>query len=446
MRRTRYFFVAAMATTSLLAMAGNAAAASTRYATATGGVTSGTCPQGTPCRLDFAISGAGTGDTVRVAPGNYTVSYPVAATAGITVMGEPGQARPRIVGDGARTASTIVMNVGGTLKHVYAESTAAYPAVETKGAVIEDVIAYSAAGTAIQAKAGGSATIRDTVAHTVSTAAPALTLTDDQLTGTLDIANVTAVAEGAGSTGIEHGSGSPTTIVNSIARGASFDIKLNGIVAAAVVSYSNFRPGSSTGVTPGLGNVSGAPIFADADLRPDASSPTVDAGTAATALLGTIDPDGNLRTLGAAPDIGAYEWIASAGGGSGGSGGSADPTGTGDGTPAGTLPPAAPPVLGKKIGVGTKGGTVTVQVPGSSEPVVLTDDASVPVGSVIDATHGVVTLTSVRDKTGKIQTGQFWGGAFKVTQSRKGAYTDLALVGPRPQCGVRNKVSAARKW
>jgi hypothetical protein len=63
--------------------------------------------------------------------------------------------------------------------------------------------------------------------------------------------------------------------------------------------------------------------------------------------------------------------------------------------------------------------------------VALGDDASVPVGSTIDATHGVVELTSVRGAgDARPQTGRFWGGRFKVRQTRRGGgYTDLVLNG-----------------
>ena len=56
----------------------------------------------------------------------------------------------------------------------------------------------------------------------------------------------------------------------------------------------------------------------------------------------------------------------------------------------------------------------------------------------------MVTLTSVRDASGKTQTGRFWGGAFKVRQSRTGdRYTELVLAGRVGPCRASAKVTAA---
>src|SRR3712207_9407237 len=41
---------------------------------------------------------------------------------------------------------------------------------------------------------------------------------------------------------------------------------------------------------------------------------------------------------------------------------------------------------------------------------------AIPTGSMIDATRGKVRLTSVRDASGRLQTGTFWGGDRKSTR------------------------------
>jgi hypothetical protein len=68
------------------------------------------------------------------------------------------------------------------------------------------------------------------------------------------------------------------------------------------------------------------------------------------------------------------------------------------------------------------------------------------VGTTVDATDGTVTLTSALDRTGKTQTGKFWGGVFKITQPKDG-YTELALKG-RPVCAAKSKRKAStnRLW
>ena len=82
------------------------------------------------------------------------------------------------------------------------------------------------------------------------------------------------------------------------------------------------------------------------------------------------------------------------------------------------------------MGVDAATGSVLVRLPGSGRYVPLSEAASVPVGSTIDATNGHVLLTSVRDSSGTAQTGEFWGGVFVVRQGRgKAPYTELVLTG-----------------
>jgi hypothetical protein len=75
-------------------------------------------------------------------------------------------------------------------------------------------------------------------------------------------------------------------------------------------------------------------------------------------------------------------------------------------------------------------GSPRIQLPGSNRFLPLTAGAAIPVGATIDATRGTVSLSSVRDATGKTQTGRFWGGVFQVNQSRgKAPLTELVLKG-----------------
>jgi hypothetical protein len=62
-------------------------------------------------------------------------------------------------------------------------------------------------------------------------------------------------------------------------------------------------------------------------------------------------------------------------------------------------------------------------------------DATVPVGSVIDAAHGVVKLTTALATPGATQTVTVWDGTFKVGQGSKGSgIIKLILRGPRLRC------------
>jgi hypothetical protein len=86
-------------------------------------------------------------------------------------------------------------------------------------------------------------------------------------------------------------------------------------------------------------------------------------------------------------------------------------------------------VRGTSVTLGGASGATQVRLPGSDTFVPLTAGSTVPVGTTVDATHGTITLTSVRDKSGRTQTGTFWGGVFEVEQSRRDDVTELVLAG-----------------
>jgi hypothetical protein len=170
------------------------------------------------------------------------------------------------------------------------------------------------------------------------------------------------------------------------------------------------------------------------------------------ALSGPYDARGAARAIGTGTDIGAYEFDAAnppaksdppadnPGPGPGGSTGS-DPTpgpgdngpgnGTGNGNGKGpdSLPPQAQPVLGATVTLGESKGALFVRLPGTDRFIELKADSTVPVGAVVDATKGTIELTSVRDASGKTQTGEFSGGVFQVRQSRRDSVTELVLTG-----------------
>ncbi|HWH19975.1 MAG TPA: right-handed parallel beta-helix repeat-containing protein, partial [Solirubrobacterales bacterium] len=88
-----------------------------------------------------------------------------------------------------------------------------------------------------------------------------------------------------------------------------------------------------------------------------------------------------------------------------------------------TNPPATPalnppvtPTNGEKVVVKPEAGKVTIKLPGTNKAVPLEELKEIPVGAVIDATKGRVTLTSI-DPGGKEQTAEFYGGVFKVKQA-----------------------------
>ena len=112
------------------------------------------------------------------------------------------------------------------------------------------------------------------------------------------------------------------------------------------------------------------------------------------------------------------------------------------------LAPPAPPQLGETFAVAPQAGTVLVRLPGSTRAVALTDAASIPVGSILDARKGTVTLSSALPGDDS-QTGTFHGGLFEVRQPAGArGMTELVLRGALPTCtggGARAAAASARR-
>jgi hypothetical protein len=87
-----------------------------------------------------------------------------------------------------------------------------------------------------------------------------------------------------------------------------------------------------------------------------------------------------------------------------------------------------PPVRGKTVNVTPVSGTVLVKKKhGGFVP--LSQAKQIPMGSTLDTTHGIVKLDSAVNALGRTQTGNFNGGQFRVTQSRKNPLTQLSMSG-----------------
>ena len=132
--------------------------------------------------------------------------------------------------------------------------------------------------------------------------------------------NLTAVASGPGSYGLQvraqfSSTPAPVVVRSSVFRadGADIWVEPSSVATFATpveVSHSNFRTVDGTLAAGSGSNQSGDPLFADAaggDFHPLTGSPLIDAGTSDSAS-GPSDLDGRARTLGAAPDIGTYEF------------------------------------------------------------------------------------------------------------------------------------------
>jgi hypothetical protein len=92
---------------------------------------------------------------------------------------------------------------------------------------------------------------------------------------------------------------------------------------------------------------------------------------------------------------------------------------------SGNVPPA---VVGARGDINYTTGTVLVKLPGSSAFVdVSTLSQQLPIGSVVDATKGLIQATFALP-SGTTQTATFWNGEFTVTQTSTGA-VGSALTG-----------------
>ncbi len=456
----RYVTALAIASAGLLGSA-SAASAAQRYASATSTVTTGSCSASAPCTIGHAVNDAAAGDEIIVAPGGYGVQGSLSVTVPVAVHGVAGQPRPQLIGSSSRAGPVLELAAGGSASHLILDGqTSMESTLAIEGATAEDLLVRSAAGTGaeLSGRTGGTI-LRDSVVR-VTGAGPAMEIRDGHplKPGPIKVLNVTAVATGNGAVGAEARQRlATTTFRNAIVRGSAGDVQAF-INARVAVDHSNLRPNAS-GYTDGGGNQSVDPVFVDwvgGDLHEGSQSPTIDAGIP-DPDLGRADADGASRVLAAAPDMGAYEFgnpyvddtapvqPATPPAGSTSAGGSG--TGTDSGTQP--LPPAAEPVLGSTVTVGTSSGTVRVRTPGGTF-VPLSGDASIPVNSTIDASHGVVNLTSARNATGTTQTAKFWAGRFRINQSRSGdRRTVLTLVGGnsnacRPAVGSSKVIHASR--
>jgi hypothetical protein len=111
--------------------------------------------------------------------------------------------------------------------------------------------------------------------------------------------------------------------------------------------------------------------------------------------------------------------------------------------PDAPLPPPEQPKPGVNANASVVSGRILVKRPGASGFQELSDSRSIPVGSEVDATKGVVSLQTAANNKGKTQKGRFYDGTFVMTQTKgPSPVTDLALSGKLDKCGA-GKVTAA---
>ncbi len=187
----------------------------------------------------------------------------------------------------------------------------------------------------------------------------------------------------------------------------------------------------------GLVQEGGLPLLANnggptETIALQSSSPAVGAGD--SEVCPTLDQRGEERPKGLC-DIGAFQLSkkpTSSGGGEQTSQ-SSTPSAGAPPPPPPSPPPLPPPVLARTGDVAPVSGTVRVKLPGTDAFVALSSLREVPFGTVIDATHGHVVVTTAGPH-GATQTGEFFEGEFVLTQGRNGVVTATLAGGDFAVC------------
>jgi hypothetical protein len=104
-----------------------------------------------------------------------------------------------------------------------------------------------------------------------------------------------------------------------------------------------------------------------------------------------------------------------------------------------------PPVAGKNVNILPVRGTVRIKLPGSRKFIVLEDGRQIPVGTIVDTLDGRATLVAASDTSGGTATADFYGGMFRLGQT-KGAkpITRLKLT-ERLRCDGAGKAGTAAR-
>jgi thrombospondin type 3 repeat protein len=103
------------------------------------------------------------------------------------------------------------------------------------------------------------------------------------------------------------------------------------------------------------------------------------------------------------------------------------------------------PVLGETVVAGAVGsGTVKIRL-GNGKFRTLGANESIPLGSEVDATKGRVRLTSASGPGGKVQTADFYQGAFIVTQTKGAKPITQLKLSAKLACATRGKASSSAK-
>jgi hypothetical protein len=103
-----------------------------------------------------------------------------------------------------------------------------------------------------------------------------------------------------------------------------------------------------------------------------------------------------------------------------------------------------PPVLGKAVNARVVSGEIFVKLPGARSFARVGHDTQIPVGATVDARKGRVRITTALPG-GKLQSGDFFQGVFRVTQARNGLATMALTAGNFGICGNARRGASPAK-
>jgi len=303
----------------------SSAMAATRFA-GPGGTGAEPCASpATPCsifRAADASGGAVLGDEVILAPGDYSdtagdlgLTGIVSFEPGISVHGAAGAARPLITLESNPATPAITVNDGDVVSDLEIVTATANTNIAVAGGILEDAIVRSGTdGVGVFACGHTRGLIRDTACISSGAGARAVGGLIPLGAFTLELRNVTAVSTQGRALRYQVGDTADITVNASSVIALSPGADLEAVVVrgklqikldhSVITSFSN-SPDAE--VIIGDGSVTMARLAPDGVHQlPD--SPTIDAG-AVDQLSGGTDIDGDSRSLGTAPDIGADELV-----------------------------------------------------------------------------------------------------------------------------------------
>lgn len=297
-----------------------------RWASPTGTAVSG-CSEDDPCDIVSAINDAPATSVVHVEPGTYgsaasPMTTQLEADNPITIEAATPTDPPVIISNAAGGSALITYH--STVSDLVIMSSAPTAGLYLLDSSSATRVATFASLGAYGACAVDNSTLTDSVCSQTADRAAAIGLTSSGAgTTTGTFANVTAVSTGEHSSGVDtsvsDGRSLDLSFTNSILQGKQHDVHAsatNGASSTVSTDHSLYRPTTvaTTGATVNgsASDVLGKAKFANLtarDFHEKHTSPSIDAG--GTAPSDDTDLAGNPRTLGAAVDIGAYEFLPS---------------------------------------------------------------------------------------------------------------------------------------